>query len=223
MNTELEIHVKKDGRVKVFEGPERRVFHSTEEAVGLALLKLNPEQVHTEAKWVDFLPQKGIAIGTVGNKSLTLLACPPVERTVTIRRGSETETEHKIHTPALLFATRFERGRLVKSMLFVIKKEFEKRLTVASTDPAVLAPFPYGNVYTHGGICWGTTRTQDLAHPSEVEGAFFGSGFNTDLFTTACGGGDRSFHAMIERTKGVLPVPTTYTKAVANVAQDIAR
>ena len=80
---EMEIHLT-NGLCKIIQGNARRVFYSTEEAVGLALLKLHGvNNIAREMCWVDFLSTKGLAVGMAGNKVFTLLTIPANKRTIT--------------------------------------------------------------------------------------------------------------------------------------------
>ena len=221
---EMEIHITPDGLCKVIQGKSRRVFYSTEEAIGLALLKINPAQVGPTVNWIDFLDSKGLAIGAVGDKALTLLTVPAKERTLPWRRGTISR-ELKVTMPPLLIATRFIKGRLNKAQIWLIRPGFEEKLSTASSDPC-LSPFPYGNVYNTGIICWGTTVIRDISHPNEVEGVFFHSGFNGDLWSGgALGITETTLPDLVTRVEGKLPVPATsaFTKSVSAVAQDITR
>lgn len=225
MSRELQIHIK-DGKCKVIEGAAKRVFWSTEEAVGLALLKLNPTlQATISVPWQDFLAARGVAFAAAGDKSLNLIVYTNQKRTIQFRRGSGVGQELVIKLPPLLVATSFKDNHLVKTQLWVIKPGMENRLSTTSTD-ATLCPFPYGNVYSHGGVCWGTTLIRDLRQPGEVVDAFFNSGFNGDLYTASyLGIRDVQLPDLIARVGEDLPVPpaTMYTKSVATMAQEINR
>lgn len=229
MNQQLEIHIK-DGKCKVFEGPSRRVFFATEESIGLALLRLNPSSMTgaVDIHWQDFLADRGVAMALSGDRVLTMLLYPSQKRTIQYIRG-ETREDYTLTFPTLLMAVSFRAGRMEKSQLWCVKPGMEKKLSTGSSDPA-LAMFPYGNVYAHGGICWGTTPIKDIRQPSDAIEAFFNSGFNGDLYSpgmlvegrTATGRG--SLHELL-RSKIELPgiVDTMYTKPVDAVAQDINR
>ena len=72
----LEIHIK-DGQCKVIEGLGRRVFRTTEEALGLALLRLNPAAAgNIDLAWMDFLADRGVAMALSGDRVLALLKYP---------------------------------------------------------------------------------------------------------------------------------------------------
>jgi Prokaryotic E2 family D len=123
--------------------------------------------------------------------------------------------------PTLMLMTMTAR-QLVSSSLWVVKAGMEKKLHVGSTDPT-LAAFPYGNVYSHGKICWGDTPIRELHHPQEVEDAFFQSGFNGDLtYLGNCGAGERTLPDLIKQVKKDLPIPTTFSTSVAAAIQGMA-
>lgn len=219
---DLEIHLK-NGICKVIEGPARRTYFSTEEAVGLALLKFNPDNVQVNLSWQDFLSTKGVAFAAQGNKSILLMTTPGKERTIGV--GRDSRTTMTVMMPPILFALKLQGRILVKSLIYVIKAGVEGTLRVTQTD-ATLCPFPYGNVYTHGGVCWGSTNTRNITSPSEVEDLFFGSTFNGDLcYLSATGVAEHSLIDLHRRVGKALPVPTSghYNKSVAQVAQDIVR
>ena len=219
---DMEIHMT-NGVVKIIEGPARRTYHSTPEAVGLALLKLRPNETSNVA-WQDFLTTKGVAFAAQGTRALTLLVLPVAMRTMRWGRDS-TPAELKVKMPSLLFAIKFEGRTLSRSSLWVIKPGQEGHLITTGTDH-ILCPFPYGNVYNHGGICWGTTDIRSFNHPSEVEDAFFGSIFNGDLLAlNVIGAFEHSMADLVRRVKEDLPAPTkdNYTKSVSEVAVGLLR
>jgi hypothetical protein len=222
--SELEIHLK-DGLCKVIEGTARRTYFSTSEAVGLALLGMNQGSVTTSVKWMDFLASKGLAFGATGKESFTIMVIPEKEREISYQRGSGASLRLKVTYPQLIMAVRMINEKVNKTMFFVLKAGEEKKLTITSTSN-VMAPFSYGNVYEHGGVCWGNTVIKDIVHPADVEGAFFESAFNGDLFhSSTWGGRDASFPELVERTGGKLPVPVAgqFTKSMVGVVQDIGR
>lgn len=222
MSTEMEIHIK-DGRVKVFEGPSRRVLHTTEEALGLSLLKLNPQnQGNVELRWVDMLGTRGLAIAPSGSRVLCLQTFPSHKRTLPFRRG-DMSRDYTVTIPDVLMATNFKDGGLQKASLWVVRKDFLPKLSATSTDPT-LCYWPYGNVYSHGGICWGTTPVRDIHSPQEAFDAFFNSGFNGDLFAFN-GNGLLNFLDGVKKDGGDFPLreAAAHTQNCAAVAQTIAR
>ena len=228
----LEIHIK-DGQCKVIEGIGRRVFRTTEEALGLALLRLNPATAtgNIALNWTDFLADRGVAMALSGDRALTLLKYPSFTRSIVYRRGDSETQNYNITFPPLLWAMSFRTGRLVKSQLWAIKAGMESRLSTTGTEN-VLACFPYGNVYAHGGVCWGTTRLTDVRQPGDVHETFFASEFNGDLYTRSyIGVRDEGLQGYLHRitnggqATGILnqPVESTFTTSVSAVTQDIAR
>lgn len=221
---EMEIHIK-DGKVKVFEGTARRVFHTTEEALGLSLLKLNPASGGgtVELKWVDLLGQRGLAIAPVGGKLLCLQTFAAHKRTIPYRKNDLSQ-DFTVTIPDILMASNFKDGNLQKAMLYVVKPGMLSKLSVTSTDPT-LTYWPYGNVYSHAGICWGTTPIRDIHSPQDAFDAFFASGFNGDLFAFAGHAGLLNFLKAMAAGDGVYPTlpPASFGGNCAAVAQSIAR
>lgn len=219
---DMEIHIT-GGKVKVFEGPARRVFHTTEEALGLSLLKLNPSsQGNVELRWLDMLGTRGLAVAPSGSRLVCVQTFPSHTRTLPYRRG-DTSRDYTVTIPDVLMATNFKDGALIKASLWTVRKDFLSKLSVTSTDPA-LTYWPYGNVYSHGGICWGTTPIRDIHSPQDAFEAFFASGFNGDLFTFN-NLGLLNFLEMVKKDGGVYPVheAARYTQNCAAVTQGIAR
>ncbi len=224
MSHNLDITIR-DGRCKVIEGAARRVLHTTEESLGLYLLRLNPATAAntSNVRWLDMLATRGIAIATVGDRMLALQTFPAELRTIAYVRG-DARKDHKVVPPEMLMATAFREGRLQKATLWAIKPGHRERLTPTTQDN-VLAYYPFGNVYNHGGICWGTTPIRDISTPQEAFDAFFNSGFNGDLF--AHGGGAGGLQPMLAGLGSSHKFPeiasASFTKSVASVAQEIAR
>ena len=207
---QLEIHIK-NGLCKVFQGDARRVFYSTEEAVALALLRINPAQDTGSIQWMDFLSTHGIAIGQRGATVIAVMVYPAKMRTVqwrAISSGQEPLQSLDTTFPPLLILTQTVDATLVKSFMYVIRPGKDRSLTVTRSDPC-LAPFPYGNVHTSGKICWGTVATNGIIHPSDMEDLFFKSGFNGDLWhgSEILGVDDESLADLVKRTEGHLPSP----------------
>jgi hypothetical protein len=221
----LEIHIK-DTQCRVIEGPARRVRYTTPEAVALALLQLRPENTRFAGatRWMDYLAGRGVAIGLVNDSLVGLLTYPAMMRTIPYRHTAQ--KDHIAEFPPLLMASHFKAGKLVKSSLWVIKASAMPTLGISVTA-SVLAPFPYGNVYDHGGICWGSASTKDVREPDETIQTFFQSGFNGDLFNPApIGAGSTPYHDFLQTYDGkALPLPreSCYSKSMTALVQDIFR
>lgn len=224
MSQEMEIVIR-DGRVKVFEGPSRRVFYTTEEALGLSLLKLNPSANtgSAELRWVDMLGTRGLAIASSGSRLVCLQTFPSHQRTIPFRRG-DVSRDYTVTVPDVLMATNFKDGSLQKASLWTVKTGFMSKLSATSMDPT-LAYWPYGNVYNHGGICWGTTPIRDIHSPQDAFEAFFNSGFNGDLFAYTSTGLLNFLDGVKKDNGGVYPLLTAdrHTQNCAAVAQSIVR
>ena len=120
-------------------------------------------------------------------------------------------------------AVSMEREHLIKALLYVIQPEQDTKLTVA-LGTSCLAPFPYGNVYNHATICWGTTAVGDIHHSTDVEEMFFGTTFNKDLWHpgdlgTTCG----NLPEFIAQTKGKLTLSTSFPTSVASAVAQLVR
>jgi hypothetical protein len=210
---------------RIVEGAARRVFYATPEAVGLCLLGINPQSAATHLQWTDYLTARGVAFGASGHHTYVLMVCPAQRRILPWKSGSNPVVEMPAQVPPVLFSVVMRDQHLARATLHVIKPGWEQRLSVGMSD-LVLAVFPYGNVYAHGGICWGTTPIQDITQPSDVEGAFFTSGFNGDLYHPYyCNVHDPTLPALVERTHGDLPLPAAsqYLKSVASIIADLGR
>lgn len=221
---EMEIKIK-DGRCRVMDGTTKRVFYTTEESMGLYLLKLNPAAQGngaSGAQWVDQLGQRGIAVGRIGDRTLTLTVYPSKKRDILFGRGDTTRT-FTVTLPDLLMACSFKDTKFQKALLYVVKSGQTPQLAVPNTG-AQLMYYPYGNVYNHGGICWGSTPLKDIHTPDDAFEAFFGSAFNGDLyayntngllnFLTALSGPEKAFP---------LPVDSYFQTSVQTVVQGICR
>ncbi len=219
---DMEIHIK-DGRCKVFEGPSRRVLYTTEEALGLALLKLNPQnQGSVDLRWLDMLGTRGLAVAPSGTRLVCLQTFPSHQRSLPYRRG-DVSREYTVTIPDVLMASSFKDGSMQKASLWIVRPGFREKLSVTSNDPT-LSYWPYGNVYNHGGICWGTTPVRDIHTPQDAFDAFFTSGFNGDLYAYD-GAGLLNFLDTVKKGTGVFPVQPAerFTQTCASVVQNITR
>lgn len=179
MNLDISI---KGGRCKVTDGDTKRVFNTTEESLGLYLLKLNPQAEGRSGaiRWVDQLGKRGIAVGHLGDETYTLTVFPAQKREILFGRG-DTTRRYTVTLPEIFLPAVFAKGKLRKALMMVVKPGQTERLAVGNTD-GQLAYYSYGNVYNHGGICWGSTPTRELQTVDDVYDAFFGSAFNGDLY-----------------------------------------
>jgi len=206
MSTPTEVQINHDtGLCRITEGEARRVFYTTTDAVGLRMLGLTAPSHTANLPWMDCLATRGMAIGMRGDSTFVLWTVMPTSRQLTWRRHGESH-DLTITFPPLLFGLKFHHGSLGRSSLYVIKPGLERRLSVDLRDP-VLCPFPYGNVYDHGGICWGEINLRDIHQPQEAEDAFFQSGFNGDLFYGASIGAREATLPEVMRRIGAVPVP----------------
>ena len=217
MNQQLEIHLNGD-TCKVIEGAAKRTYFSTPEAVGLALLRIDTSTVAAaNLKWTDFLASNGVAFGAMGNKVLTLFVTPTKQRTISYA-GVPTR-QFLVNLPPMLYAVCMTGGRFSNAKIYIINPVQVNKLSITGTNNT-LATFPYGNVYSDGRVCWGSTKVSEITRPQDVEEAFFGSTFNGDLWYM---GGSGGLPAMVEATKGVLTLPSSFPKSVAGVAAEITR
>lgn len=225
----MDIKVETSTRCRVIAGATKRLYYATPESVGLVLMRIaadgGPSQVN--APWIDYLADRGMALTVMGESLITLLTFPAQDRAVPFRKDT-TAKDFTVKFPPLLLATNFKKGNLVKSQLWVIRPNIgPDKLAVGSAEN-ILCYFPYGNVYNHGGICWGNTPIKDLRHPAEVLQAFFQSGFNGDLFAPSVYSAserDTLYGALTKVNNAAWPLPmdSMYTKSISALVQDIVR
>jgi hypothetical protein len=201
----------------VTQGDSGRSFFTTPKAFALALLGSGAVQdaadTSSSFEWSDFLATHGIAVGRRLQDVATLAVLPSKARQV--RLGS---TDYTLTFPALLMCILTSGGRFQRAGLWVPDPARISTLSVVSTT-AMLASFPYGNVYRdHGGICWGSVSSADVHTLADLESLFFGSGFNSDLV-------DEGMFPSRNITRGgtTLPVPTTFTKSPAQAVGYLLR
>lgn len=195
---DLDVSIKQ-GRCKIKDGSTGRIYSTTEEALGLYLLRLNPAQVNAggAVTWVDQLAKRGIAVGTQADRLLTLTVFPSQKRTIAFGRGDSTREEFTVVLPEILMPAMFKDGRLFKALMYVLRPGTREKLNVNSTE-TLLAGYPFGNVYNTGAICWGSTHLKDVKTPDDAYEAFFNSAFNGDLYSYNSGG----LHAFLTGLKG---------------------
>jgi hypothetical protein len=215
---------------QVVTGAARRTFYSTPQAVGLALLSGGGIDMEEEGAsglgvnitWTDLLASNGVAVGTRGRQVVTLGVIPAKERTVDYLTSDGRRPLTRVF-PATLLGMLMEGGRFVRGTVHLADTSRQATFAVLSQTP-VLMGFPYGNIYQDSGrICWGTVRTDSIHTLADFEALFFGSGFNTDLFSTASG--LRSLGQQVEG--GILPIPPatqfhqTFSRVVEYLAEEI--
>jgi hypothetical protein len=229
MPAPIEIHLQDNGLCRIIEGPARRVLYSTKQGVGLALLGLTEHAQTTEIQWVDFLRTHGVAAGIAHDTTVALLIVPAKHRVIRYRRSSDESTETvevSLNTPTLLIAAKMRHTRMLRSQLLLIAPGYEHKVTTTLADPC-LAAWPYGNVYAHGGICWGRDGVdQQVTHPSEIEEIFFQSGFNGDLWYPGEWGRRSEDLPFLLDSLGpdeALPPPLRYRKTVADTIEFLQR
>lgn len=205
-------HENGRGFVRVTAGS--RQYLTTPMAAGLSLLGLTGEDAAatTEVEWDDHLATHGLAIGHVGPETLTLAVRPSMVRTVGYSRDGVTRQVPMTYPPTLTcLVTSRVAGvtRFVRGIFYCVKPAALASLSITTLDPVAIA-FPYGNVYAEGRICWGGVATSGTCRTiAELEAAFYGSGFNGDLYHPAsfATGAVNAFSTMMTRADGILPVP----------------
>lgn len=187
------VHGRAGGTCRVVTGASRRTYFSTPRAVGLALLASALQEEEDggsgDVEWFDFLSAHGTAVGVEGSKRIMLSLIPRRERDVQLvpARGASS-IPIKVSFPPVMIGMTLDRGRFVRGNLMLAHLPHRANWGVASVTPT-LAVFPYGNVYAEtGAICWGTVAHTDLHTIKDLEELFFGSGFNTDLFSSLIAG-----------------------------------
>lgn len=158
-------------------------------------------------RWVDMLATHGVAIGTRGDSTITVAVLPPKARTVRDGDGDDIT----ITFPHLFLVMHTKPTRFVKAKLFCINEAALATIAVTA-DTACLSSFPWGNVYqTSGNICWGSVRHADIRTLADFEAAFFGSGFNHDLWHGPSGA---SLTSLTSMNGNRLPPPTTWPSTI---------
>ena len=212
-------------------GESRRVYLTTRSAVGLALLQdaiHDAEEVTTSTvSWTDMLATHGVAVGVRGQERVLVAVIPETKRTVTwtgplfaspLDAVGRPVTAHALELifPPCIVVLKINGTQYVKGTLSCVKPDAVKTLSVHE-DANVLAPFPYGNVYSAGHrICWGTVAHNTLNTVEALLQSFFQSGFNNDLFAAAvCGSRARNLPEMVQGAvtvngTPVLPVAAAY-------------
>jgi len=88
------------------------------------------------------------------------------------------DTENNIPFPYCFFAFIIKNKHIYKTYMYTSVRSLE-----LETDR--LYHFPYGNVYSHGEVCWGCVNLPEIRKPMDLVGVvntFFSSNFNGDLF-----------------------------------------
>mgnify|MGYP001575931069 FL=1 len=220
-----EIHFDQTDRCRVV-GRTGRTYHSTPQAIGLALLGSSPaveEATGGRLTWHDYLSTHGVAVGTRGDLQTHLAIIPPKPRTISLlstsRETGRTTTEsHTVTFPHVLMGLRLLRGRFEQSILMLPNMTQQGNMNVTSTV-SLLTTFPYGNVYAGGRICWGGVSTADIHTIKDLEDLFFGSGFNSDLFDPASAGHAGMALTIANSPQGVL---TPTLRNAYNISQVIS-
>jgi hypothetical protein len=115
---------------------------------------------------------------TFGGKHAIVWSRPSMERTIRVQ-DDETRT---LTFPPITWAIQWNMGNVTVAKLFI-----STACPTKLDDPIRLYPFPYGNVYDAGAICWGDGNiaagiTTRCPTPEAVDHFFFhGAPFNTDL------------------------------------------
>ena len=212
--TTSEIHVNHaTGQCRITVRPSGRVYVSTAPAVGLALIGESSRFGHSleTMQWVDMLATHGVAVGLHHRKVITAAVIPAKVRTIQFTDGADTPSTTITCTfPACFLAMQVNNGGFVRATIMLVDVTRQAQLSIISHVP-LLVPFPYGNVYDTGTICWGAADHADIHTLLDLETRFFGSGFNTDLRRRSGG----------VLAAGVLPAPPTaaFIKTPADVLQ----
>ena len=213
-------------------GESRRVYLTTRSAVGIALLQEamteSPVDAVSQCVWTDMLATHGVAIGVRPQERVVVAVIPEAKRTVkwtgplyasaadAVGRPVTEQVLELLFPPCLAMLKISATQQYLKGTLSCVKPDAVKTLSVQS-DAHVLAPFPYGNVYTSGHrICWGTVVHSTVNTVEALLQSFFQSGFNNDLFAAAvCGSRARNLPEMVQGAvtvngTPVLPVAAAY-------------
>src|SRR5512146_2565814 len=161
-------------------GGARTIWVSPED-VGRVLMGLGTQPGHRMGPWTDWLGWAGLAWRGSWDKECQLILRRPAGQRLVHAYHDEGELEDATVTipVPMVWDLSWTDRRLSHSAIWLVKDDGVRSLT----QPGIVRPWPYGNVYDDGHVCWGENRVDDVGphDPLEVEARFFGSPFNTDL------------------------------------------
>lgn len=154
----------------------RRTTWVAPEVLGRTLTQLPNDSGSGRGPWVDLLNTAGVAWrGTAGQALQVVMRRPGGLRHIHYHGAA-----YDVIIPAELgWDAVWEQEHLRNVHLWLCRPDALHSIAL----PGQVVPWPYGNVFNHGGICWGDNRV-DTIRPGdvlEIEARFFGTPFNTDL------------------------------------------
>lgn len=171
--------------------------------------------------WVDALGTHGFAInGSLGTTLRMVVGWKEWEEKIIhyipLHNPGAKKAEFKILVPPRLWILSWRGGVLHQSRIFC----GEELPQAVVDDTTMIGPYPGGNVYNDGRICWGSTPmpTFSIGAQTMVDHLFFSSIFNGDVCRLD-GGLEAYIKAHMDKTTKVakLPVPegtTTLMRAL---------
>jgi hypothetical protein len=142
------------------------------------------QEAVSRERWVDLLGSHGVAMVKTAQNVQLILARPREFRNSEWPHLDETQGRYirkrlRIEFPPQLWRLQYNNGFHASSQLFLTPE------LVTSLESSIpIHRFPYGNVYEHGGICWGAVRAVNRMKdndPNALIDLFWNSGFNKDL------------------------------------------
>ena len=165
-------------RCRVTTDAAQESFYSTPQLVALGLLRHVSEA--STFIWHDYLATHNLAIGHTNTQVIYVGILPRQARTIQWYGDNSSPPHHLTFTfPRCLLIIVTKACRTHYTELYTIADDAFP--TITCPDPCLI-PYPYGNVYEDGHICWGSISTATILTLPALEAAFFASGFNRDLW-----------------------------------------
>lgn len=124
------------------------------------------------------------------------------------------DTLYDVSIPSLVFRFEVNRERITGTRVYVMKDK-------TPTDQSCLYRYPFGNVSSQGGVCWGGNKLPDIHDLKGLEEAmmlFIQSPCNSDYYNGSdyCGHAGLSLRELFEKLKDEEAYPNDYLVALKN-------
>lgn len=124
------------------------------------------------------------------------------------------DTFYDVSVPSLVFRFEVARGKITGTRVYVMKDE-------APTDQSCLYRYPFGNVSSQGGVCWGGNKLPEIHDLKGLEEAmmlFIQSPCNSDYYNGSdyCGHAGLSLRELFVKLKDEEAYPDDYLVALKN-------
>ena len=149
--------------------PVRR-YVKLERLFSEGLKHLTPEENDGKWRWIDAIQGVGTLIGIAPQAEALFYRKPQHQRTIAYGEDHELQ----VIVPETVLGATWQDGLLKDAYVFVVDQ----------VAPQVMVrPWPWGNVYQQGRICWGNAVRPMLTpgNVKQLEVAFWESPFNQDL------------------------------------------